>query len=165
MCVSYRSEFNTNCVIVRPGHIYGPTAGEKDNRVSSLFMYSAARNQNLIMKSKGEQIRSYCYCLDTASAILIVLFLGKTCDVYNISNKDSICTIKEMAMQFAKEGKVNLEIVLPTNNEKQAFNPMLNSSLNSKKLESLGWKPQFSLETGVKHSIEIIKEIYTNQNM
>ena len=63
LCSCYVSEYNSDCVIVRPGHIFGPTASESDNRVSSLFMYSAAKGQNLVMKSKGEQLRSYCYCL------------------------------------------------------------------------------------------------------
>ena len=43
--------------------------------------------------------------------------------------------------------------------EKKSFNPMLNSSLNSKKLESLGWKPVFTKEEGFEHSVKICKEI------
>ena len=63
--------------IVRPGHIYGPTATRKDNRVSTAFAYNASDGKDIIMKSDGAQIRSYCYMLDCASAILYVLLKGK----------------------------------------------------------------------------------------
>ena len=162
LCSSFISEFNADCVIVRPGHIYGPTASKQDNRVSSAFMYSAAQGQNLVMKSKGEQIRSYCYCLDCASAIIVSLFLGETGEAYNISNKNSLCTINEMAEYFAKVGNVKLCFDLPSEREKNAFNPMLNSSLSSEKLESLGWEEFFSKEEGFEHSVAIIKELLKN---
>ena len=158
LCASYISEFDTNCVIVRPGHIFGPTASKKDNRVSSTFMYAAVQGMDLILKSSGEQLRSYCYCLDCASAIVFALFTGKNGEAYNISNKDSLCTIKEMAEHFAKAGNVCLKFDLPSEKEKKAFNPMLNSTLDSTKLEELGWKACFSKEEGFEHSIIIMKE-------
>ena len=111
------------------------------------------------MKSDGEQIRSYCYCLDCASAIVTALFMGESGEAYNISNRDSICTIKEMAECFSKAGGVDLHFDLPSEKERRAFNPMINSSLNSKKLESLGWKAVFSKEEGFMHSVNIIREI------
>lgn len=159
LCSSYISQFNSDIVIVRPGHIYGPTASRTDNRVSSTFMYDALDGKDLILKSKGEQLRSYTYCLDCASAILFVLINGKNGEAYNISNPNSICTIADMAKAFAKYGNVNLKFELPANEEKKAFNPMNNSSLNSNKLEGLGWKPTFSKDEGFEHSITILKEL------
>lgn len=162
LCSSFISEFDAECVVVRPGHIYGPTASRQDNRVSSVFMYAAARGQDVILKSRGEQLRSYCYCLDCASAILAALFLGKNGEAYNISNRNSLCSIKEMAEQFAKIGSVSLRFDFPSEMEKQAFNPMLNSSLDSEKIESLGWSPVLSKEEGFEHSIIVAKELLKN---
>ncbi|MBO4638353.1 MAG: NAD-dependent epimerase/dehydratase family protein [Treponema sp.] len=159
LCSSYVSEYETDCVIVRPGHIYGPTANIKDNRVSSSFMFDAAKGNDIVMKSNGEQLRSYCYCIDCASAILTCLFFGKTGEAYNISNKNSICTIKEMAEYFSKFGGVSLSFDIPSEKEKQAFNPMLNSSLNSEKIEALGWNSSFSREEGFEHSLLICREL------
>ena len=65
----YNSEYDIDSVIVRPGHIYGPTASETDSRVASAFIYGAIRGEDIILKSDGSQVRSYCYCLDCASAI------------------------------------------------------------------------------------------------
>ena len=77
LCVSYAAEYGVESVIVRPGHIYGPTASPNDNRVSSAWAFQAAKGEDIIMKSDGAQIRSYCYCLDCASAMLKVLLVGK----------------------------------------------------------------------------------------
>ena len=159
LCASYVSEYNSNVVIARPGHIYGPTASIADIRVSSQFMYDAAEGKNLVLKSKGEQLRSYTYCLDCASALLTILLNGKSGEAYNISNPNSICSIADMASSFAKYSGVKLKFELPAEEEKKAFNPMNNSSLNSTRLESLGWHPAFTKDEGFKNSIEIIKEI------
>lgn len=162
LCSSYVSEYNSDVVIARPGHIYGPTASKADIRVSSQFMYDAAVGKDLVLKSKGEQLRSYTYCLDCASALLTILLQGKTGEAYNISNPNSIISIAQMAQYFAEFANVKLRFEIPDEGEKKAFNPMNNSSLDSTKLELLGWKPVFSKEEGFKHSIEILKELNTN---
>ena len=77
LCASFCHEYGSDIVIARPGHIYGPTATKEDSRVSSMFAYNAAYGKDIIMKSKGTQLRSYCYCLDCASAILTILLKGE----------------------------------------------------------------------------------------
>ena len=159
MCVSYADEYGIESVIVRPGHIYGPTASPHDVRVGSAWAYAVARGEDLIMKSDGSQIRSYVYSLDCASAMLKVLLSGESCHAYNISNPESIITIKELGEFLAKAGNVELKVELPTEAEKKGFNPMSNSSLESTSLLGLGWKGCFNAEEGLKHTVEILKEI------
>ncbi|MBP5281372.1 MAG: NAD-dependent epimerase/dehydratase family protein, partial [Lachnospiraceae bacterium] len=69
LCVSYFHEYGVQSSIIRPGHVYGPTATAADNRVSQVWAFNAARGEDIVMKSDGAQIRSYCYCLDCAAAI------------------------------------------------------------------------------------------------
>ena len=161
LCVSYADEYGVESVIVRPGHIYGPTASPCDNRVSSAWAYSAARGEEIVMKSSGEQIRSYCYCLDCASAILKVLLKGENCHAYNISNPDSIISIKRMAELLVRSAGVQLRMEMPTEEERSGFNPMRNSSLESTSLMGLGWKSCFDAETGLSHTVEILRETVT----
>ena len=110
------------------------------------------------MKSNGTQIRSYCYTLDCASAILLLLLKGEKEQAYNISNRNSIMSIKELAEQFAKEAGVQVQFQIPKEEERQAFNPMDNSSLNGEKLELLGWQGLFGGEEGTAHTVRIIRE-------
>jgi nucleoside-diphosphate-sugar epimerase len=129
-----------------------------DNRVSSAWAYSAARGEDIVMKSDGSQLRSYCHCLDCASAMLTVLIKGEDCTAYNISNPDSMISIKQMAQILAKHSGVKLITQLASENEKKSFNPMSNSSLDSTRLESLGWKGCFDADTGLGHTVEILRQ-------
>ncbi len=158
LCASYYDEYGVESVIIRPGHIYGPTAVQSDNRVSSAWAYSVARGEDIVMKSNGAQIRSYCYCLDSASAILKVLLRGKPIHAYNISNPDSIINIRGMAEILARAAGVDLKMEPPTEAEKKGFNPMSNSSLDSTELLNLGWKGLFDAERGFSHTVKILKE-------
>lgn len=157
MCISYHAEYGVPFNVVRLGHIYGPSASRSDKRVSSDFAYKVAEGENLVMKSEGKQIRSYCYSLDCASAILSVLTSGVNGEAYNISNKDSIINIREMAEYLAEAGGVELIFDIPTISEVSAFNPMDNSSLDSTKLESLGWKGIYSAQDGLEHTVKILQ--------
>ena len=154
LCAAYRKEYGVNFVIVRPGHVYGPTMTPSDHRASSQFPREVLQGRNIVMKSSGTQLRSYCYVLDCASAILSVLLAGENGEAYNISNKDSVVSIREMAECFARTGKKKVVFEMPSEMELQGFNRMTNSSLNAKKLEDLGWKGQFSLQQGVYGTLD-----------
>lgn len=159
LCASYFAEYGIGSVIVRPGHIYGPTASPHDNRVSSAWAYAAARGEDIVMKSDGSQIRSYCYCLDCASAILKVLLCGENCHAYNISNPDSVITIRQMAKLLSDSAGVQFRIEESSEEERKSFNPMSNSSLESTGLLNLGWRGCFDAETGFAHTVNILKEM------
>lgn len=158
LCVSYAGEYGVDSVIVRPGHIYGPTASAGDNRVSSAWAHAAAYGDAIVMKSAGSQIRSYCYCLDCATAILTVLLKGEKSQAYNISNRESIVSIREIAELLAASADVPLKVELPSQAEASGFNPMSNSSLCSDRLEGLGWRGLFDAQNGFSHTVAILKD-------
>ena len=159
LCISYTNEYDIDTVIVRPGHIYGPTANKADDHVSSAWAYDAANGRDIVMKSDGSQIRSYVYCLDCASAIVKVLLDGAKGKAYNISNPESIISIKEMAELLSNSTGVKLKLEVPDIKEKSGFNPMSNSSLDSSNLIELGWSGCFNAEIGFEHTTKILKEI------
>ena len=153
LCVSYAKEYGVNVVISRPGHIYGPTALRDDSKASSQFARIAQKKENIILKSAGRQIRSYCYVYDCASAVLSILINGVSGEAYNISNKNSICSIRQLAEMFATVSGSKVVFENPSNLDLQASNPMDNSSLDASKLETLGWKGIFDLREGVEKTI------------
>lgn len=157
LCASYADEYGVESVIVRPGHIYGPTASPQDNRVSSAWAYAAARGEDIVMKSDGSQLRSYCHCLDCATAMLTVLLRGENIHAYNISNPDSIVSIRQMAEILTETAGVKLVTELPTEAERKGFNPMSNSSLDSTSLQGLGWRGLFDARRGFAHTVEVLR--------
>lgn len=155
LCASYYKQYGVKSTIVRPGHIFGPTAVISDSRVGSSFAYCAANGEDIVMKSEGKQIRSYCYVLDCATAILTVLLRGESSMAYNIS--DSVISIRELAELYAIEGNVRLIFDLPTESEVKAFNPMDNSSLDGKRIEGIGWHSLFDIKDGTSHTVSALK--------
>ncbi len=153
LCAAYGLEYGLDTVIVRPGHIYGPSITDADSRASAQFTRNAAGGQDIVMKSAGTQLRSYCYTFDCASAILTVLLGGKKGEAYNISNRDSVVTISEMARALAKAAGVDVVYEEPTDLEKKGYNLMENSSLDAKRLEALGWSATFGLREGAERTM------------
>ena len=160
LCASYADEYGVETVIVRPGHIYGPTASPNDTRVSSAWAYAAARGEEIVMKSDGAQIRSYCYCLDCASAILKVLLCGENKQAYNISNPDSVISIRQLAELLAETAPTELRMETASEAEKKGFNPMSNSSLECRGLLAIGWEDLFPAREGLAHTVRILREAY-----
>ena len=159
LCIAYSKEYGVDIVIARPGHIYGPTITNSDSRASAEFSRLAAKGKDIVMKSAGTQQRSYCYCLDCASALLSILINGKKEQAYNISNPNSICTIREIAEEIAACADVSLHIEEASEKEKKGYNLMNNSSLTSDKLVELGWKPMYSLHDGVLETIRVLRDM------
>lgn len=157
LCIAYAEEYNADVVIARPGHIYGGTISESDSRASAQFSRKAVSGDNIVMKSAGAQKRSYCYSLDCASAILSILLNGENRNAYNISNKNSIVTIREMAEELAKVSNTKIISTSPSEEEAKGYNMMINSALDSDKLESIGWRPCFDLNMGIKRTFDILK--------
>ncbi len=158
LCSSYKKEYELDVVIVRPGHIYGPTVTPNDSRASAQFARNVIEGQNIIMKSPGLQLRSYCYVFDCVSAILTVLLNGISGEAYNISNRDSIVTIRGLAESFAKSCGCRIVFENPDDIEASGYNMMSCSALDSSKLEGLGWKGLYNVDEGVRRTIEILKE-------
>jgi len=158
LCVAYGMEYGIDSVIVRPGHIYGPSIRNSDNRASAQFTRMAFGGDDVVLKSRGHQLRSYCYSLDCASAILAVLIRGERANAYNISNPHAICTMGEIAEAIATAGGVEVVYDLPQGADTETHNLMENSSLASGKLEALGWTPEFDVERGVTRMLAALRE-------
>lgn len=156
LCSAYIQEHNLDVVIVRPGHIYGPTMTQEDSRAHAQFARNVISGQDIVMKSEGKQLRSYCHAIDCATAILTVLLCGQSQEAYNISNKDSIVTIRKFAEMHANLTGREVKFELPKEEEKKGYNMMPCSALNSDKLYNLGWKGIYNLEDGVRETLEIL---------
>lgn len=156
LCASYEKEYDVDIVIVRPGHVYGPTITDSDTRAHAQFVRDVINGRDIVMKSTGLQLRSYCHVFDCATAILTVLLRGKRGDAYNISNKKSVVTIKELAEMHAKLTGHKVVYDVPSEAEQAGYNMMTCSALNSDKLYELGWAGIYDLEEGVRNTIDTI---------
>lgn len=158
LCAAYMAEYGVNTVIVRPGHIYGPGITDNDSRASAQFTRDAIRGKDIVMKSAGTQLRSYCHSLDCASAILTVLLHGEAGTAYNISNVASLVTIRDVAETLARVTGVKVIFEDPSDAEKSSYNLMDNSALKATRLADLGWTALFDLSSGINQTVATIKK-------
>jgi nucleoside-diphosphate-sugar epimerase len=157
LCTSYEVEYGVDSVMVRLGHIYGPTATREDTRASSQFFYDVIDGHNIIMKSSGTQVRSYCYVVDCVSAIMTALINGVSGSAYNVSNPLSVMTIRELAEIIAESAEMKVVFEKPSDMERRGYNLMDNSSLDSTSLSKLGWTPIFGKTDGILHTYMIMR--------
>ncbi len=158
LCACFKEQKGLNVVIARLCHTYGPTIQKSDSRASSQFILNVVNGGDITMKSEGKQIRSYCYSLDCVTGLLRILISGVTGEAYNISNRDSVVSIRELAEIISKNANKKVVFDLPSEQEKKGYNPVTRSVLNGDKLIQLGWIPCYDIHAGIKETIEILKK-------
>ena len=139
ICACYAAEYGADVVIARPCHTYGPNFTENDNRVYAQFIRNVLRGEDIVLKSSGEQIRSWCYVVDCVSALLYILLKGERGEAYNIADAGSNRSIRDLAEMIASTGQRRIVFDIPTDAEKLGFNPVTKSLFSTEKIESLGW--------------------------
>ena len=157
LCVAYAAEYGADVVIARPCHTYGPHFTVQDNRVYAQFIRNVLRGEDIVMKSAGEQFRSWCYVVDCVSALLHILLKGENTEAYNIADAESNISIRELADIIATIGGKKVVIDIPDANEKKGYNVVTKSVFATDKIESLGWQPKTHMQCGIIKTIEELK--------
>jgi nucleoside-diphosphate-sugar epimerase len=157
LCASYTAQFGLETVISRPCHTFGAGMTDTDSRATAQFFRNALKNEDIVLKSAGNQLRSYCYVADCASALLTILTCGKSGEAYNIANPNARITIAGLAEIIAKTAGKKVIFAEPDAVDLARRTPIAKQVLNSEKLQKLGWNGGFSIEKGVQHTLSILK--------
>ena len=131
-----------------------------DSKAHAQFLMNALAGQDIVLKSKGTQRRTYCYVMDAVSGILAVLFRGKAGEAYNVANDQSIATIAEVAQTIAKIAGTKVIFDLPDDVESKGFSRPQNCVLKTDKIKALGWNGKYRLNEGLNETFEILKEMH-----
>lgn len=153
LIVSYIKEFHVEASIVRPAYIYGSRFPEANTRADVDFIKKCLAKENIVMKSKGTQKRSYCYVLDCVSAMLAVALKGENGAAYNISSDSGNVRLVDFSRKLAEISGVELIFDIQ---ESGAGSPVQNSLLSNKRLKDLGWKELFDLSEGIQDTFNNI---------
>jgi nucleoside-diphosphate-sugar epimerase len=160
LCVSYVTEYGADICIARPCHTYGPYFTESDNRVYAQFIRNVLDSKDIIMKSTGTQYRSWCYVVNCVKALVYILLKGSNGQSYNIADKDSNITIKELAEMIADIGGKKVIMDFPNNDEMKGFNVVKQSTFDTSKLEALGWSALNNIRENMIDTINERKNKY-----
>ena len=155
----YHNEYGVDCVIARLASIYGPTMQKDDSKAHAQFLRNALAGEDIVLKSKGTQKRTYCYVMDAVSGLFAVLFKGKSGESYNVANDKSIATIAEVAQTIADLSGTKIIFDLPDEVESKGFSKPQNCVLKTDKIKALGWSGKYDLKQGLSETLEILREI------
>lgn len=153
LCVAYAEQYGIDAVVARPCHTYGPHFTDSDNRAYAQFARKARAHEDIVLKSRGEQYRSWIYVADCASAILTVLLKGENKQAYNVADRNSNITIREMAEKIARIAGTQVVFDIPDAIEQKGYSEIRRAIFDTAKIEALGWQPQYSLDEGLRNTI------------
>ena len=160
LAVCYARQYGLDVSIARPSHVYGPYFSPSDNRVYAQFIRNVLAGEDIVMKSKGTQFRSWCYVIDCAAALLFLLLKGENMTAYNIADAQSNITIRSLAELVAAVGKRKVVMKLPEETEKAGYSVVTKAVFDTARLESLGWSPLPSpMQEKIKATLQEQKEV------
>lgn len=149
LCVAYAKEYSIPVVVARLSQTFGAGVAYDDSRVFAEFARCAIEGKNIVLHTEGKTVRSYCHTSDAITAIFYMLFMGTSGEAYNVTNMQTVCSIKEMAELVCKlvpEKGIEVKIEIPEDIVQFGYNPEMVIRLDSSKLESLGWTPTLELK-------------------
>lgn len=145
LCYSYAKEYAVPVVIARLAQTFGPGVDiSYDMRVFAQFARCARESHDIVLRTDGHSKRMYLHTFDAVKAIMLLLTKGVEGEAYNVANKKTYCSIKEMA-NFVKERFNPLIQVTIQKDGNNCYPSDTYLPLSTGKIEGLGWKPQYGL--------------------
>lgn len=155
---AYREQYQVDSVIMRLGRIYGPTVAADDSKAISQFIQKAVKGEDIVLKSKGNQIYSYNYAADAIGAILICMTEGICGEAYNVADAASDMELKKIAEYLAKVVGTKVVYKLPEESERRGYSTAVTALLDSEKIKNLGWNASYPMAEGLMRTISILKD-------
>lgn len=144
LCAAYAKQFDINAKVARLTQTFGAGVSIDDNRVFAQFARSVIEGKNIVMHTKGESAKPYCYTTDCVSAILYILLRGEKGEAYNVANQETYISIKDMANFLCTHFNPKLKVVVEEHPE-MGYAPVTKLNLSTEKLRSIGWLPRYGL--------------------
>lgn len=151
LCAAYSEQYGVDVIIARLCHTYGPKFTEKDNRAFAQFINKARNGEDIVLKSRGNQYRSWIYIDDCVDAILTILLKGTKGEAYNVADEKSCITIREFAETVAEIS--GQKVLYDVEKSSKTESVITKAIFDTTKLQSLGWEPKHSIKEGVTKSI------------
>ena len=156
---SYATTYGLPVVITRCGNFYG--GGDLNwNRLIPGTIRSVLRNQRPLIRSDGQHIRDYFYVEDGADVyMLLAKQLAKNSELrghaFNFSNEIQV-TVLEVVEKILKQMNSDLEPDVRNEASSEIRHQYLSAS---KARQYFDWKPRFSFDEGLEHTIKWYKEL------
>ena len=148
--MDYHRQNKVDIRIARIFNTYGPNMCPDDGRVVSNFIVQALQDEDITVYGEGQQTRSFCYCEDLIEGFVRLMNQEATIGPVNLGNPGefTILELAEKVIEMTGSGSKIIHQPLPMDDPKQRQPDI------SQAKEVLDWEPGFSLEEGLKPTIE-----------
>jgi CDP-glucose 4,6-dehydratase len=155
---TYYNTYKSPVCTTRCGNFYG--GGDLNfNRIVPGTIRSVFNNERPVIRSDGKFIRDYIYILDAVSAYLHLAEKMENREIhgeaFNFSNEIQLTVIELVNKILNIMNREDLELII-LNEVKGEIKHQYLSATKAK--EILGWNPKYTLEEGLKETVEWYRE-------
>lgn len=146
---AYHETYGLKVNITRCSNNYGPY--QFPEKLIPLMISRALKNETLPIYGDGMNIRDWLYVEDHCRAIDLVIHKGSDGEIYNIggNNERTNIQIVEMILSMLNKPNSLISFVKDRAGHDRRY------AIDSTKIKnSLGWKPLYSLEDGIKKTVQ-----------
>jgi len=154
MCQKYRKQYGCNFISCMPTNLYGPNDNfhlENSHVLPALIVkIHKAKDNNekqVVLWGTGKPYREFLHVDDCAIACIFLMKNYNDSEIINVGVGKDI-TIKNIALMIKDIIGYQGEIVFDTSKPDGTPRKLLDVS----RLNNLGWKPLFSLRSGLEHT-------------
>jgi len=146
LCNTYYKLYNLPVNIVRPSSVQGLFQPYTEDRIFNQILRCILENKDFVFKTKGDTAKTLIYTMDAVSGILTILTSNRYGETYNLTDNTTFYKMRDIVEllfeHFNPKLKVKFEL---EKDSKTGYIAPLSYNLSTKKLESLGWKPETEL--------------------
>lgn len=147
--LAYYRTYGLSVTISRCSNNYGPY--HFPEKLIPLIISRALADEELPVYGKGENVRDWLHVSDHCKAIDLILHKGKPGEVYNVgghNERTNLEVVQTILKALDKpESLIKFVTDRPGHDMRYAIDPT--------KIETeLGWKPEYTFDTGIRQTIE-----------
>lgn len=154
---AYNSKYGLPFSIVRFFNVYGP--GQVAEFVMPRFIKNVLEDKSPVVHGDGSQIRAFCFVEDAAEGAAKALEQENGHNrIFNIGNDEGSISIKGLAEKVIKLSEKNLKpefIAMKDSDREESREIQRRAPLIYQAREMLNYQPKFSLDKGIKKTMEI----------
>ena len=156
-CHIYYNLFDLNITIARFTNVFGPfeKSNNKKKAGFNFIINQAVKGEEIQIYNNGNFIRDYIYVEDVADACVTLAEKGETNKVYYVGRGEFTKFRKLIDIIEEQIPNTKIKIIEPPEFHKKVG--ITNFVCDNSDLKKLGWTPKFSLEEGIRKTIDFYK--------
>jgi dTDP-glucose 4,6-dehydratase len=148
LVLAYVRTYGVDAVVTRGSNTYGPN--QYPEKILPLFITNALDGEPLPLYGDGKQVRDWLHVEDHCAGIELALREGEAGEVYNVGGGAEAENI-EITRRVLEHTGADESLIRPVDDRPGHDRRY---SLDTRKLESLGWTRSWSLEDGLAATVD-----------